>query len=57
LFRLPDVPPLFALRELAVLAVHKAMLLLTVPNKRAHLAALTAGFRDGLRGVTGARPD
>lgn len=56
LLRRPHVPRAWALREIAAALVHHLVLLPRVPSRSEHLRVWVAGIADGLRGVTGARP-
>jgi rhamnosyltransferase len=55
LFHKESVPVMLAVRETAVLAVHKVLLLLFVPGRVAYLRAYVDAVRDALRGTTGPR--
>jgi rhamnosyltransferase len=55
LFSRDSVPLLLAVREAVSMAVHKALLLLVVRNRREYLGACFEGLRDGLGGVAGKR--
>ena len=56
LMRKKHVPVAFALRHMLSVLVSRTVLLFFIRDRRAYLDAYFAGLRDGLKGVTGARP-
>lgn len=56
LFRRRHVPLVFAMRETLTVFLNRLLLLLIVKNKRAYVKAYACALRDGLKGVTGAKP-
>lgn len=56
LFRKPHIPFIFALKQLAATLFNRAALLLFVGERRSYLESYLFAVRDGLKGVTGARP-
>jgi rhamnosyltransferase len=56
MMRRKHVPFAFALRHMLSVLVSRTVLLFFIGDRRAYLDAYFAGLRDGLKGVTGARP-
>jgi hypothetical protein len=56
MMRRKHVPLAFALRHMLSVLVSRTVLLFFIGDRRAYLDAYFAGLRDGLKGVTGARP-
>jgi rhamnosyltransferase len=56
MMRRKHVPFAFALRHMLSVLVSRTFLLFFVGDRRAYLNAYFAGLRDGLKGITGARP-
>jgi rhamnosyltransferase len=56
LFRKPHIPPIFALRELAATLLSRTILLFFVEDRLSYLKSYLFAVRDGLKGLTGARP-
>ena len=56
LFAKESVPLLLAVREIAVVLMHKILLLMCVANKTTYLKAFFQGVYDGVTGVTGKKP-
>jgi rhamnosyltransferase len=56
LFRKPHIPKIFALKQLAAIIVSRTILVFFVEDRLAYLKSYLFAVRDGLKGVTGARP-
>jgi rhamnosyltransferase len=56
LFRKPHIPVIFALKQLAATVVSRTILLFIVEDRLSYLKSYLFAVRDGLKGVTGARP-
>jgi rhamnosyltransferase len=56
LFRKPHIPLIFALKQLASTLLSRTILLFVVQDRRSYLKSYFFAVRDGLKGVTGARP-
>jgi rhamnosyltransferase len=56
LFRKPHIPKVFALKQLAATVVSRIILLFFVEDRLSYLKSYLFAVRDGLKGVTGARP-
>lgn len=56
LFRKPHIPLIFALKQLAATVVSRTILLFYVEDRLSYLKSYLFAVRDGLKGVTGARP-
>jgi rhamnosyltransferase len=57
LLRKPHVPFLFALKQIVSVVSSRIILLLAAENRSAYIRAYLSAGRDGLRGVTGAKPE
>ncbi|MDP1867820.1 MAG: rhamnosyltransferase [Bradyrhizobium sp.] len=56
LFRKPHIPPIFALKQLVATLLSRVILLFFVKDRLSYLKSYLFAVRDGLKGVTGARP-
>ena len=56
LFRRPHIPFVFALKQLAATLFGRTVLLFVVRDRMSYLKSYLFAVRDGLKGVTGARP-
>lgn len=56
IFRKPHIPFLFAVQQLASVVVNRTLLLFFVKDRFSYLKSYLFAVRDGLKGVTGARP-
>jgi rhamnosyltransferase len=57
LLRKRHIPLVFSLKQIASVILNRTVLLFRVENRLAYIKAYLSALRDGLRGVTGAKPD
>jgi rhamnosyltransferase len=56
LLRKRHVPPIFAIKQIGSVILNRIVLLFRVEDRPAYIKAYLSAVRDGLKGVTGARP-